>query len=1198
MSAASSPHSWHLRPILRAVGRRLGQGILILLAIAFLTLIGLILAERGRAGLPAQLLDAALEAFRRTLDYLVNHPATYVWHRERVNALPLVLSLFGRSTGLLVLSLTIAAGVGFPLGVWIAVRGHRRLASLAMPLSVLGISTPSFLLAMLLWIANIQLGRWLGGDTAPLPSVGFGWDKHVVMPALVLAMRPLAQLIQITRVSLGDVLNADYIRTAAAKGLSRHEIISSHALRNVLIPVLTTLGISLRFSLATLPVVELFFAWPGLGHALLQAIEQQIPTLVVDLVVALGLLFLVINGLLDLVYQVIDPRVRDEALAQPWKAGGLTWRQRWQELARALNGARAWLAGIGSRGRTGKTGDRRPSVSVLPRLSAALDDAEAPGIRERAGRHRAIRAGLTNPILVLGTLMVLALLATVIWGEGWTPASAYTTHGLMKINGELAAPPFKPSTAFPWGSDVVGRDIQALVLAGAKTTLTLALLATLARLLAGTVLGLLAGWWRGGWLDRLIQGVAAVWAAFPVTLFAMILILALGIQQGIGVFVLALCVVGWGEIAQFVRGQVISLKPQPYIEGARAIGARSGWVLVRHILPHLWTPLLVMAALEMASVLMLLADLGFLNIFLGGGFKAEIGQTGQMQPIIYNFSDVPEWGALLANIRNWWRSYPWQAWYPGVAFFLAILSFNLVGEGLRRFIDESRVNIGRLINRYTVIAVVLAVVAAGWLVRSTTSLAVYGRQAEHFNVQRALDDIGTLASPELQGRESGTPGAQAAADHIAAQMAEIGLFPAGDRESYVHTMVAPRGHLVAEPTLEILDPSARRAVDSFAYRQDFVEYTGYGLFGLEKQGDVVGLAIATEPDEASKGYTRSLLDLPLNGQVLLMHEADFDRLRRMPTSSSGSIDRLTRRMAGFLIVADDPDFLERRYLYPGVGFSSLGALPAMMITPQVAERLLAGTNIAPAGLAALSSSLEAGQTALTPPGARIAMAIPLAPEDMQAAYHHVIGFIPGHDALGGLDSHVIIVSAYYDGLGIGPDGVLYPGANDNASGVAAMLEIARAMKETVQPRKTVVFVAWSGGERREGFSVTNAMAAKIGFNLLTVDAVIELSGMAAGSGKGLALGPGTSFSLVQLFQAAGAELGTAVTTRGRGPHFGLETAAGFGERSALSAYVSWDGADQVAHTRRDSIEAIDPQKLRRSGQTTLLAVSVLSQSRR
>ena len=88
------------------------------------------------------------------------------------------------------------------------------------------------------------------------------------------------------------------------------------------------------------------------------------------------------------------------------------------------------------------------------------------------------------------------------------------------------------------------------MLTGARQTLTLALAGMLARVLLGTVVGMLAGWWRGGWLDRLITGLVAVWAAFPATLFAMLLILALGIQQGKSVFILALCVVGWGEIAQ------------------------------------------------------------------------------------------------------------------------------------------------------------------------------------------------------------------------------------------------------------------------------------------------------------------------------------------------------------------------------------------------------------------------------------------------------------------------------------------------------------------------------------------------------------------------------------------------------------------------------------------------------------------------
>ena len=169
------------------------------------------------------------------------------------------------------------------------------------------------------------------------------------------------------------------------------------------------------------------------------------------------------------------------------------------------------------------------------------------------------------------------------------------------------------------------------------------------------------------------------------------------------VFILTLCVVGWGEVAQVIRRQVMSLKPQPYMEAARSIGARANRLLGQHALPHLVPLLLVLAALEMGGVLMLLAELGFLNTFLGGGFRVQIGEFGAMQPVIAYFSDVPEWGAMLANIRDWWRSYPWMAWYPGVAVFLAILTFNLLGEGLRRFLDESRVNVGRLLNRYTAI---------------------------------------------------------------------------------------------------------------------------------------------------------------------------------------------------------------------------------------------------------------------------------------------------------------------------------------------------------------------------------------------------------------------------------------------------------------------------------------------------------------
>ncbi len=158
-----------------------------------------------------------------------------------------------------------------------------------------------------------------------------------------------------------------------------------------------------------------------------------------------------------------------------------------------------------------------------------------------------------------------------------------------------------------------------------------------------------------------------------------------------------------------------------------------------------------------------------------------------------------------------------------------------------------------------------------------------------------------------------------------------------------------------------------------------------------------------------------------------------------------------------------------------------------------------------------------------------------------------------------------------------------------------MLEMARVLKQgAYQPKKTIVFVAWTEGERTEGLSVSNIMSAKIGFGSLAIEAVIELSGVGAGDGSGIALAQGTSYRLVQLFQDAAGRLGVATTTRGRGPHFGMPVQAGFGGRSALSAYVSWDGSDRNVHTTADVAQAISPDKLTWVGQTTLLAVTVLS----
>ena len=1054
--------------------------------------------------------------------------------------------------------------------------------------SILGTSTPTFLLGMLLWVLNLQIMRSLGRTQALLPPTGLGWDLHMVMPALVLGMRPLAQIMQITYVNLSEIFDQDFIRVARAKGLSGRLVILNHAVRNVWIPVLTTLSTTLRYSLAALPVVESFFLWEGIGLGILIAIQQGITYLVTDLVVALGLMFLLINILLDLLYPLLDARLRrDGALRveQDFSLGKETWIGLRDMLAEGLQNLRArFRPGSSSQpGRPEQPERTPPKAGPKPAAVIEPDMPSSDELQSRAAR-RLVRSAFTNLPLVVGSVLVLAFVLVAFLGPSLTPNNPYETHNIVMIDGKVHAPPYPLSIEFPWGGDVMGRDIQALVLYGARQTLALALFGMLARLLLGVSIGMAAGWWQGSRFDQLVSGAVAVLAAFPVTIFSMILILALGIQQGMSVFIIAISLSGWGEIAQYVRGQVISIQPKLYIEAARSVGARSLQILYRHVLPIMIPSILVLAMLEMGGVLMLVADLGFLNIFLGGGFAAEL-----ISGDLYAYSDVPEWGSMLANIRNWWRSYPWLAWYPGMAFFISILGFNLWGEGLRRYIDRTQLNLSRLINRYTLAAAALIGIGLFWFYRSASPVELYRIQAEMFSVENTLEDIKALGSAQFQGRETGTDGNRLAAEYLAGRMEEVGLFPAGEGNTYLQALVNPRAHLTETPRLQIMGAEGSTP-EELVYREDFVEFTRMPNYGAGA-GPVMALAFGPRLSD-SRMDTFRLNEPEFLDYFLLLHESDLPDVN---ISSAASL------AAGVLIASENPAImLEKHLAAHGEGNN----IPVLYISLDVAARLLESTGSSLEAWRALQDELQPGERAVSAPGTLVSAETYITSErtyDERDSYYNVIGFIPGSGAQvnttegQNLDSYVILVSAYFDGLGVGPDGTLYPGAIDNSSSVAAMLEIARLMKAGPhQPKKTVVFAAWSGGERMEGMSVSNVMNAKTGFGLLNVEAVIELIGAGGGSGSSIMLGRNSSYRLVTLFQETANHLGVSTTTRGRLAHPYTSVQSIGGNRTALTIFVGWDGADEYAHTPYDTIAVIEPDKLEQLGQTSALAIQILS----
>jgi peptide/nickel transport system permease protein len=209
--------------------------------------------------------------------------------------LPATLRLAG-------LSMLISVVLGMGLGVLAAIRHNTWLDRSSMVLALLGVCTPTFWLGlMLILVFSVGFG-WF-------PSFGQGGLEHLVLPALTLGAAAAAVIARVTRSSLLEVLGADYMRTARAKGLAEHLVIARHALRNGLIPVLTLLGIELGGLLAGAIVTETVFAYPGIGLLLVNSVSNRDFSVVQAALLLFALQFVLVNLLVDVLYAVVDPRI-------------------------------------------------------------------------------------------------------------------------------------------------------------------------------------------------------------------------------------------------------------------------------------------------------------------------------------------------------------------------------------------------------------------------------------------------------------------------------------------------------------------------------------------------------------------------------------------------------------------------------------------------------------------------------------------------------------------------------------------------------------------------------------------------------------------------------------------------------------------------------------------------------------------------
>jgi ABC-type dipeptide/oligopeptide/nickel transport system permease component len=220
----------------------------------------------------------------------------------KIPAMQLILERLPASLELATAAMLIALVVAIPIGIISAVRRGSLIDMGSMLGALFGLSMPHFWLGiMLILLFSVQLG-WL-------PTSGRGGFSHLIMPSVALGLSLTAMFARLTRSVMLEVLNLDYIRTARSKGLRERVVISKHALKNALIPIVTVAGMQFGFLLGGTVIIETVFAWPGVGRLVVQAIFNRDYPLVQSIVLVLALIFVAVNFLVDMLYMYLDPQI-------------------------------------------------------------------------------------------------------------------------------------------------------------------------------------------------------------------------------------------------------------------------------------------------------------------------------------------------------------------------------------------------------------------------------------------------------------------------------------------------------------------------------------------------------------------------------------------------------------------------------------------------------------------------------------------------------------------------------------------------------------------------------------------------------------------------------------------------------------------------------------------------------------------------
>ncbi len=282
---------------------------------------------------------------------------------------------------------------------------------------------------------------------------------------------------------------------------------------------------------------------------------------------------------------------------------------------------------------------------------------EAPARRAGAGfLVQSLRGLRRMPAARIGGGIVVALLIVAVFGGVLAPADPLRIVPRDKL--------LAPSPAHPLGTDDLGRDLLSRVMAGARISLLVGVLVLSIAMTVGVGLGLIAGYW-GGWMDEAIMRITDVFLSFP----RLVLAVAIAATLGPGLYnaMVAVALSWWPWYTRLVRGQLLSMREQEFVLAVVSLGAERYRILLRHLLPNVATTVVIQASIDFGYAILATAGLSFIGL-------------GAQPP-------TPEWGSMIAQSRSYMIDAWWFPTCPGIAIFLAVLGFNLLGDAVRDAFD-------------------------------------------------------------------------------------------------------------------------------------------------------------------------------------------------------------------------------------------------------------------------------------------------------------------------------------------------------------------------------------------------------------------------------------------------------------------------------------------------------------------------------